>query len=57
MLHFKAVARTKFWKWSDMILCVFGFVAMAYATSLTVLSWANAEPKPPGYCDKKGLGF
>ncbi|KAI8657739.1 Aa-trans domain-containing protein [Fusarium keratoplasticum] len=57
MLHYKAVARNKFWKWSDMILCVFGFVAMAYATSLTVLSWANADPKPPGYCDKKGMGF
>lgn len=57
MLHYKAVARSKFWKWSDIILCVFGFVAMAYTTSLTVMSWANAEPKAPGYCDKKGMGL
>lgn len=57
MLHYKAVARTKFWKWSDILLCVFGFIAMAYTTSLTVLSWANAAPKNPGYCDKKLHGL
>ncbi|KAH7152093.1 transmembrane amino acid transporter protein-domain-containing protein [Dactylonectria estremocensis] len=56
MLHYKAVARTKFWKYSDVFLCLFGFAAMAYTTSLTVVSWANAEPKMPGYCDKKGMG-
>lgn len=55
MLHYKGVARTKAWKIADIALCVFGFVAMAYTTSLTILSWANAEPKLPGYCDKRGL--
>ena len=43
------------WKYSDMVLCAFGFVAMAYTTSLTVLSWTNSEPSAPGYCDTKGL--
>lgn len=57
MLHYKAVARSKFWKYSDIFLCLFGFSAMAYTTSLTVMSWANAEPKMPGYCDKKGMGL
>ncbi|KAG6007208.1 hypothetical protein E4U21_006227 [Claviceps maximensis] len=53
LLHLKAVARSRLWKISDIILCIFGFVAMAYTTSLTVMSWANAEPQVPGYCDKK----
>ncbi|KYK61625.1 Amino acid transporter, transmembrane [Drechmeria coniospora] len=55
LLHYKAVARTRAWKISDMALCIFGFIAMAYATSLTIMSWANAEPKQPGYCDSRGL--
>lgn len=54
LLHFKAVARNKFWRYSDIGLCVFGFIAMAYTTSLTVMSWANSEPKAPGYCDRRG---
>ncbi len=29
---------------------------MAYTTSLTVMSWANSQPKAPGYCEKRGLG-
>ncbi|KAI6785071.1 Vacuolar amino acid transporter-like protein [Emericellopsis cladophorae] len=57
LLHLRGVARTKWWKYSDMVLCAFGLVAMAYTTSLTVLSWANSEPKNPGYCDKKGTGL
>ncbi|KAF4976065.1 hypothetical protein FZEAL_7243 [Fusarium zealandicum] len=57
LLHYKAVARNRFRKGADVVLCVFGFIAMAYATSLTVLSWANPDPKLPGYCDEKGLGF
>ncbi|CAM1508095.1 Fc.00g049430.m01.CDS01 [Cosmosporella sp. VM-42] len=57
MLHYKAIARSRFWKWSDFLLCLFGFVAMAYTTSLTIMSWANAEPKLPGYCDKRGMGL
>ncbi|KNB05706.1 transmembrane amino acid transporter [Fusarium oxysporum f. sp. lycopersici 4287] len=59
MLHYKAIARTKFWKVADILLCIFGFIAMAYATTLTAMSWATAEPKHPGYCDEKGtmVGF
>ncbi|KAG6038512.1 hypothetical protein E4U41_004129 [Claviceps citrina] len=53
LLHLKAVARNRWWRISDMILCIFGFCAMAYATSLTIMSWANAEARAPGYCDKK----
>ncbi|KAF5724323.1 amino acid transporter [Fusarium mundagurra] len=59
MLHYKAIARTKFWKMADILLCIFGFIAMAYATTLTAMSWATAEPKHPGYCDERGtmVGF
>ena len=54
MLHYKAVAKTKLWKWGDVILCIFGLVAMAYTTSLTVMSWANsAGDAAPGYCDTR----
>ncbi|KAK5993657.1 Vacuolar amino acid transporter 3 [Cladobotryum mycophilum] len=54
LLHMKAVARTNVRKWSDLALCVFGIIAMVYATSQTVMSWANASPKSPGYCDRTG---
>ena len=57
LLHYKGVARTRLWKYSDLLLCAFGFIAMAYTTALTVLSWANSEPKMPGYCEKKGMGL
>ncbi|KAH6611333.1 Vacuolar amino acid transporter 3, partial [Trichoderma cornu-damae] len=53
LLHLKAVARNKFWRYSDIGLCIFGFIAMAYTTSLTIMSWANSEPKAPGYCDRR----
>ncbi|KAM0324081.1 hypothetical protein ACHAQA_008270 [Verticillium albo-atrum] len=56
LLHYKAVARNRFWKVSDAILCVFGFVAMSYTTILTVMNWAAGPSGPPlpGYCDSKG---
>ncbi|KAJ9143721.1 Vacuolar amino acid transporter 3 [Pleurostoma richardsiae] len=54
MLHYKAVAKNTFWRVSDIVLCVFGFVAMAYTTSLTVMSWAKGSGEPlPSYCDTK----
>ncbi|KZZ98318.1 Amino acid transporter, transmembrane [Moelleriella libera RCEF 2490] len=53
LLHLKGVARTRVWKIADIVLCVFGFFAMAYATSLTIMSWANSEPPAPGYCDRR----
>lgn len=57
MLHYRAVARSTLWKASDIALCIFGFVAMAYTTVLTVKSWADGDTGPvlPGYCDTKGL--
>ncbi|PSR90798.1 vacuolar amino acid transporter 3 [Coniella lustricola] len=57
MLHYRAVARSAFWKISDILLCVFGLVAMAYTTTITVVSWAGGDdsPVPPGYCDRRGL--
>jgi len=54
MLHYRGVARNRFWKWADIILCVFGLIAMVYTTTLTIMSWANEAPKLPGYCDKEG---
>ncbi|EXF73675.1 transmembrane amino acid transporter [Colletotrichum fioriniae PJ7] len=55
LLHYKAVARNRLWKISDIILCIFGFVAMAYTTTLTVYSWAGGSDgaKPPAYCDQQ----
>ena len=58
LLHYKGVARGRWWKWSDIALCIFGVVAMAYTTSLTVLSWASGgSESTPGYCDRKKLGL
>ncbi|QUC22663.1 uncharacterized protein UV8b_06904 [Ustilaginoidea virens] len=54
LLHYKAVARTRMWRVSDIVLCIFGLAAMAYTTCLTIMSWANSGPKSPGYCDGKG---
>lgn len=58
MLHYRGVAKSALWKWSDIALCIFGFVAMAYTTSLTVMSWANGGGggRLPSYCDTKN-GF
>ncbi|KAI0011147.1 vacuolar amino acid transporter 3 [Xylariaceae sp. FL0662B] len=53
MLHYKGVARSRFRKVSDIALCIFGLIAMAYTTSLTVISWASGPSGPPlsKYCD------
>ncbi len=52
MLHYKAVARNAWWKFGDVVLGVFGFVAMAYTTSLTIMSWAHSSggSGPPTHC-------
>jgi len=59
MLHYKAVAKTRFRKSADVLLCIFGFIVMVYTTSLTVMSWANGsgEPSLPSYCDEKRKGM
>jgi solute carrier family 36 (proton-coupled amino acid transporter) len=53
MLHYKAVARSKLWRISDICLGIFGIIAMTYTTSLTVLSWAHSSTGPgvPKHCD------
>ena len=55
MLHFRGVAKTRFRKAADVLLCIFGLVVMVYTTSLTIISWAggNEAPRQPGYCDEK----
>lgn len=54
MLHYRAVARSRLWKASDIALCIFGFIAMAYTTTLTVMSWASSSGSGlPKYCDTK----
>ncbi|KJZ71880.1 hypothetical protein HIM_08725 [Hirsutella minnesotensis 3608] len=55
LLHYRGVARTRGWKIADIALCIFGVFAMTYATSLTIMSWANAGEKPPGYCERRHL--
>jgi proton-coupled amino acid transporter len=59
MLHFRGVAKTRFRKGADVLLCIFGLTVMVYTTSLTVKSWAQGggEPSLPSYCDKKKLGI
>ncbi|KAK3308138.1 transmembrane amino acid transporter protein-domain-containing protein [Chaetomium strumarium] len=56
MLHYKAVAKSAVRRWSDVLLCIFGFIAMAYTTSLTVMSWANDSGGGglPSHCDAIG---
>ncbi|KKA29447.1 hypothetical protein TD95_003114 [Thielaviopsis punctulata] len=55
MLHYKAVARSRLWKISDVALCIFGIIAMAYTTYQTMASWASSPstPETPRYCDHK----
>ncbi len=56
MLHFKAVANSKFRKICDIALCIFGTVVMVYTTSLTIVNWVSGDskPAPPKYCDGRG---
>jgi proton-coupled amino acid transporter len=58
MLHYKSVAKTRFRKSADVLLCIFGLVVMVYTTSLTIISWVSGhvEPSLPSYCDKQKLG-
>ncbi|XDG01988.1 hypothetical protein ABKA04_001603 [Annulohypoxylon sp. FPYF3050] len=53
LLHYKGVATSRVRRVTDILLCVFGFIAMAYTTSLTVISWASGPSGPslPKYCD------
>ena len=55
MLHYKAVAATRFRKICDIALGVFGTIVMVYTTTQTVISWAEGGGNKPsvGYCDSR----
>lgn len=54
MLHYKGVATTRWEKLADVVIMIFGAVAMVYTTALTVKSWVSeTSVKQPGYCDEK----
>lgn len=55
-MHYRVGATRPWQRISDIALVIFGFVAMAYTTGMTVLSWVNgSEAKAPGYCDEQGM--
>lgn len=51
LLHLKAVARTRWQRVCDYIVCLFGIVGCVYTTVLTVTQWAGGSVREPGYCD------
>lgn len=52
LLHYRAVSRTTFRKVADILLVIFGMFVMIYTTALTLMSWANSQPKNTlGYCN------
>lgn len=52
LLHLRAVSRTTWQRAADWALAVFGLVACAYTTALTIQQWAGgSQAKAPGYCD------
>lgn len=53
LMHYRAVATRPWQRVTDIILVIVGFIAMAYTTGITAISWAQgSQAKPPGYCDK-----
>jgi len=51
-MHYRAVATRPWQRVTDILLVILGFVAMAYTTGITAISWASGtEAKAPGYCD------
>ncbi|KFY22956.1 hypothetical protein V493_06205 [Pseudogymnoascus sp. VKM F-4281 (FW-2241)] len=55
MLHYRAVATTRFRKLSDVFLCVCGVIVMVYTTSMTVMKWTSGDKviPVPKFCDGK----
>ncbi|ELR07282.1 neutral amino acid transporter [Pseudogymnoascus destructans] len=47
MLHYRAVATTRFRKFSDIFLCVCGAIVMVYTTSMTIINWAGGDKVAP----------
>ena len=57
-MHYRAVATRPWQRVTDTLLVILGFVAMAYTTGITAISWASgSEAKAPGYCDKLKTPF
>jgi proton-coupled amino acid transporter len=53
LMHYRAVATRPWQRVTDILLVILGFIAMAYTTGITAMSWASGtEAKPPGYCDR-----
>lgn len=53
LLHMKAIAHNRIQQFVDILLCLFGVLAMAYTTTLTLKSWAQGGAvREPGYCDR-----
>jgi len=58
LMHYRAVATRPWQRVTDILLVILGFVAMAYTTGITAISWASgSEAKAPGYCDKLKTPF
>lgn len=54
MLHYRAISKTFWSRFADVLLMIFGICGMVYTTTLTVKSWVSSEGgKPPGYCDER----
>jgi len=52
LMHYRAVATRPWQRVTDILLVILGFVAMAYTTGITAISWASGtQAKAPGYCD------
>ena len=57
-MHYRAVATRPWQRIADILLVILGFVAMAYTTGITAISWASGpEAKSPGYCDRLKTPF
>jgi proton-coupled amino acid transporter len=47
LFHYKAVARTRWQRCSDLAVATFGIIVMFYVTYVTILSWINqTNPEP-----------
>ncbi|KAI9597128.1 transmembrane amino acid transporter protein-domain-containing protein [Syncephalis fuscata] len=47
LFHYKAIARTRWQKLSDLAVAAFGIIVMVYVTSVTISSWINQTTPEP----------
>ena len=52
LLHLRSCAHARWQRVSDILLCIFGVVAMTYTTVQTIINWAGSSsgPKQPEIC-------